>query len=329
LTVKGSQHVWFLDVVHEALWEALDAAGMTCHDGTSVSREALMEGDLGPVHGLVLRSRIRLDAEVLYALPDLQWIARSGSGLENIDLAMAATLGIAVHSSPEGNRDAVGEHCTGMLLGILHKLPSGDASIRQHQWLREAHRGRELKSMTVGIVGYGHMGSAFAERLAGFGCRVLAYDKYKEGWGEQPTTSRPLPHVEPIGWDAFCQQVDVVSLHLPWTAETKGMVDDAWLGQFENPILLLNTARGPIVQTKALLAALDDGRVTEACLDVLEFEGRSLEALDGLADEDMRAAFEQLLVHPHVLLSPHVAGWTVESYVKLSTVLADKILGRH
>ena len=266
---------------------------------------------------------------VFYALPDLQWIARSGSGLENIDMATAATLGIAVHSSAEGNRDAVGEHCSGMLLGTLHKLPSGDASIRQHQWLREAHRGRELKSMTVGIVGYGHMGSAFAERLAGFGCRVLAYDKYKEGWGEKPTAPPPLPHVEPIGWDAFCQQVDAVSLHLPWTAETKGMVDDEWLTQFENPILLLNTARGPIVQTKALLSALDDGRVTEACLDVLEFEGRSLEALDGLKDEDMRAAFEQLLAHPRVLLSPHVAGWTVESYVKLSTVLADKILGRH
>ena len=265
---------------------------------------------------------------MLHALPDLQWIARSGSGLENIDLATAAELDIAVHSSPEGNRDAVGEHCIGMLLGTLHKLPSGDASIRQHQWLREAHRGRELKSMTVGIVGYGHMGSAFAERLAGFGCRVMAYDKYKEGWGEQPTTQRPLPYVKPVGWDTFCQSVDVVSLHLPWTVETKGMVDDVWLAQFDKPILLLNTSRGPIVQTKALLSALDDGRVTEACLDVLEFEGRSLEALDGLADAEMRAAFEQLLAHPSVLLSPHVAGWTLESYVKLSTVLADKILGQ-
>lgn len=327
--MKESAQVWFLDVVHEALWKALDAAGMKCHHGTGVSREAIVAGDLDPVHGLVLRSRIRLDAEVLHALPDLQWIARSGSGLENIDLATAAELGIAVYSSPEGNRDAVGEHCTGMLLGSLHKLPSGDASIRQHQWLREPHRGRELKSMTVGIVGYGHMGSAFAERLAGFGCRVMAYDKYKEGWGEQPTTQRPFPHVKPVGWDTFCQKVDVVSIHLPWTTETKGMVDDVWLAQFDKPILLLNTARGPIVQTRALLSALDDGRVTKACLDVLEFEGRSLEALDGLADEEMRAAFEQLLAHPNVLLSPHVAGWTVESYVKLSTVLADKILGQH
>lgn len=326
--MKGLKHVWFLDVVHEALWEALETAGMACHDATNVSRETLISGALGPVHGLVLRSRIRIDAEVLRALPDLQWIARSGSGLENIDLAMAAQLGIAVHSSPEGNRDAVGEHCTAMLLSTLHKLPSGDASIRQHQWLREAHRGRELKSMTVGIVGYGHMGSAFAERLSGFGCQVLAYDKYKDSWGERPTAPRPLPHVAPVGWDAFCQEVDVVSLHLPWTTETKGIVDDAWLGQFDKPILLLNTARGPIVQTKALLSALDDGRVTAACLDVLEFEGRSLEALDGLADGEMRAAFEQLLSHPRVLLSPHVAGWTVESYVKLSTVLADKILGR-
>ena len=144
------------------------------------------------MHGLVLRSRIRLDAEVLQALPTFNGLHAADQS-ENIDLAAAAELGIAVHSSPEGNRDAVGEHCTGMLLGILHKLPSGDASIRQHQWLREAHRGRELKSMAVGIVGYGHVGSAFAERLAGFGCRVLAYDKYKEGWGEQPTIAPPPP----------------------------------------------------------------------------------------------------------------------------------------
>ena len=324
--MKESVHVWFLDVVHEALWNALDAAGMKCHDGTGVSREALVAGDIGPVHGLVLRSRIRLDAEVLHAIPDLQWIARSGSGLENIDLATTAKLGIAVHSSPEGNRDAVGEHCVGMLLSTLHKLTSADASIRQHQWLREAHRGRELKFMTVGIVGYGHMGSAFAERLSGFGCRVLAYDKYKDGWGETPSIPRPMKHVQPVGWSAFCRDVDVVSLHLPLTEETEKMVGEDWLDQFDRPILLMNTSRGSILHTSALLSALDQGQVTEACLDVLEFEGHSLEDLEELEDEFLRTTLERLLAHPRVLLSPHVAGWTVESYQKLSTVLADKIL---
>ncbi len=213
-----------------------------------------------------------------------------------------------------------------MLLNVLNKMRSGDASVRARQWEREAHRGRELKSLTVGIMGYGHMGSAVAERLSGFGCKVIAYDKYKDGWGESPSVASPLPHVRPVGWKAFCQEADVVSLHLPWTSETKGLVGDAWLHGFDKPIILLNTARGPIVQTAALLRALEKGLVTDACLDVLEFEGRSLEGLEGLSDPESRHAFEQLLAHPQVLLSPHVAGWTVESYVKLSSVLAEKIL---
>lgn len=324
----ASFHVWFLDTVHPALAEALTASGMTCHDATRMSREALINQGQStpPVDGLVLRSRIRLDREVLNALPDLKWVARSGSGLENIDLDRAAKLGIEVHSSPEGNRDAVGEHAVGMLLNVLNKVRSGDASIRSRRWEREAHRGRELKSLTVGIVGYGHMGSAVAERLSGFGCRVLAYDKYKEGWGESPYAAPPWPHVRPVGWAEFCREADVVSLHLPWTEETKGLVDDNWLKSFDKPVILLNTARGSIVQSSALLRALDDGRVTDACLDVLEFEGRSLEGLEGLSDPESRQAFERLLAHPQILLSPHVAGWTVESYLKLSTVLANKIL---
>ena len=321
-------HVWFLDSVHPALEEALTGAGMTCHDATKLTREQLIHQakNTPSVHAIVLRSRIRLDRDVLNALPDLKWIARSGSGLENIDLVRAAELGIDVHSSPEGNRDAVGEHVVGMLLNVLNKMRSGDASIRARRWEREAHRGRELKSLTFGILGYGHMGSAVAERLAGFGCRVLAYDKYRDGWGDSPSVAPPLPHVKPVGWAEFCREAEVVSLHLPWTPETKGLVDDAWLENFDKPVVLLNSARGPIVQTFALLRALDDGRVTDACLDVLEFEGRSLEGLDGLSDPESREAFERLLAHPRVLLSPHVAGWTVESYRKLSTVLADKIL---
>ena len=325
-------HVWFLDTVHSGLHEQLAEAGMICHDGTSLDRTDLIRqaaSPESPVHGLVLRSRLQLDEGLLRALPDLQWIARSGSGLENIDLSTAVSLNIEVFSSPEGNRDAVGEHVVGMLLNVLHKLRSSDESVRRKEWNREQHRGRELSAMTVGIMGYGHMGSAVAERLMGFGCRVMAYDKYKSGWGEHPDVERPLAHVEPVGWKDFCESVDVVSLHLPWTEETRGMADDAWFGQFSKPILLINSSRGPIVRTQPLLTALASGRVTHACLDVLEHEGRSLELLEFGSNVDERAAFETLLGHPNVLLSPHVAGWTVESYRKLSTVLADKILGRH
>lgn len=328
----GSFHVWFLDTVHPALQQRLEDAGMTCHDATRLTREELLKAEADPqatpVHGLVIRSRIALDAAVFDALPALQWVARSGSGLENIDLDAARSRGVVVHSSPEGNQDAVGEHTVGMLLNVLNRMQSGDASIRGHRWDREAHRGRELKSLTVGIVGYGHMGSAFAERLSGFGCRVVAYDKHRPGWGESPTVDRPLPHVEPVGLESLRNCADVVSLHLPWTVETRGLANEAWFSAFAKPIVLLNTARGAVVSTQALLNALDRGRVTAACLDVLEYEGPSLEALDGLKHDANRAAFERLLRHPHVLLSPHVAGWTVESYEKLSTVLADKILGR-
>jgi D-3-phosphoglycerate dehydrogenase len=323
-------HVWFLDTVHPALEQALREAGMICHDGTHLTREDMLAANTlaEPVHGLVLRSRLTLDAALLDALPDLQWVARSGSGLENIDVVHAERRGVVVHNSPEGNRVAVGEHTLGMLLSLLNHLRSGDASIRQRQWQREAHRGRELQSMTVGIYGYGHMGSAVAERLAGFGCRVMAYDKHRPLWGESPVVERPLPHVEPVGLQVLQQEADIVSLHLPWTDETKGLVDDAWLSAWRKPLVLLNTSRGAIVQTAALLRALDDGKVVAAGLDVLEFEGRSLERLDGLADLEARQTFETLLQRGDVLLSPHVAGWTNESWIKLSTVLAAKILGR-
>lgn len=322
-------HVWFLDTVHPVLAQRLTAAGMRCHDGTRLTREDLLHPQNlpHPVEALVLRSRLLLDAATLEALPKLRWIARSGSGLENIDLEAARARGVAVHNSPEGNRVAVGEHTVGMLLALLNHFRSGDASIRNRQWQREAHRGRELQSLTVGICGYGQMGSAFAERLAGFGCRVVAYDKYLAGWGDAPTAPRPLPHVEPVGEAELRRHADVVSLHLPWTAETRGLVNDAWLAGFERSVILLNTSRGPIVDTAALLRALNDGRVVHAGLDVLEFEGRSLEGLDGLSDDGSRQTFEALLAHPRVLLTPHVAGWTHESLVKLSTVLADKILG--
>lgn len=323
-------HAWFLDSVHPALEEALSAAGMVCHDATSLTRAALMahssDKDNPPIHGLVLRSRIELDRQILEALPELKWIARSGSGLETIDVQAASDRGISVFSSPEGNRDAVGEHVIGMLLNVLNHMRSGDESIRSRRWEREKHRGRELKALTVGIMGYGQMGSALGAKLAGFGCRVLAYDKYKQGWGESPSAHWPLPHVEPVGWKKFQSEVDVVSLHLPWTDETRQLVDDAWLRGFDKPIVFINTSRGPIVRTEALLSALDDGRVTDACLDVLETEGRSLEGLEGLHDPHAKKVFDELLAHPRVLLSPHVAGWTEESYAKLSLVLVEKIL---
>jgi D-3-phosphoglycerate dehydrogenase len=308
--------VAFLDTVHPILLERLEANGYSCHELYSTSREEILEGVLVDFEGVVIRSRLTLDARLLAALPNLKWIARSGSGLDNIDIEEAEARGINVINSPEGNRDAVGEHTLGLLLMLLHKLRSGDKSVHNRQWLREEHRGEELGAQTVGIIGYGVMGSSFAEKLSGLGCRIVAYDKFKEGFSTE--------NVEEVSEEEFFELSDIVSVHVPWTSETKGMINSEWLNRFAKPIIFINTSRGAVVQTSALLDAVDTGIVRSAALDVIEFEGRSLEGLE--LDDDAAETLDRLLKNDQILITPHVAGWSVESYFKLSSVLADKII---
>ena len=308
--------VAFLDTVHPILLDRLNSNGYICEELYNISREEILKGGLEEYTGLVIRSRLTIDARLLASLPSLKWIARSGSGLDNIDVEEAEARGVKVINSPEGNRDAVGEHCLGMLLTILHKIKSGDRSVHEMQWLREEHRGEELGAKTVGIIGYGVMGSAFAEKLSGLGCRVIAYDKYKKGFGSTA--------VEEVSEEDFFLQSEVVSIHVPWTPETKGMVDADWLRRFEKPIILLNTSRGAVVKTGDLLDAIDSGKVRSAGLDVIEYEGRSLEGLE--LDEGSQTTLNRLLSNDQILITPHVAGWSVESYYRLSSVIADKIL---
>lgn len=308
--------VAFLDTVHPILQERLTANGYSCQELYSTSREEILDGALEDFEGVVIRSRLTLDARLLAALSSLKWIARSGSGLDNIDLEEAKARGIEIINSPEGNKDAVGEHTLGLLLMLLHKLRSGDKSVHNRQWLREEHRGKELGAQTVGIIGYGVMGSSFAEKLNGLGCRIVAYDKYKEGFSTE--------NVEEVSEDEFFELSDIVSVHVPWTSETKGMIDSSWLERFLKPIIFLNTSRGAVVRTSDLLDAIDAGNVRSAALDVIEFEGRSLEGLE--LGDDAVATLERLLKNDQILITPHVAGWSVESYFKLSSVLADKII---
>ena len=312
------QKVAFLDSVHPILEERLEASGMLPLHCESVSRSDILNGHLsskfGEIHGVVLRSRLRLDAEIFNALPHLKWIARSGSGLENIDTVEAEKRGIGVFNSPEGNAPSVGEHVVGQLLMLLHKLHHADRHVRSGQWDREAHRGKELSTMTVGIIGFGHMGRSVAKRLKGFGCRILVYDKYVHGFDG-------TDGVEEVTMEVLKTSADIITLHIPLTGETKAMVDREWLHSFANPILFINSSRGGIVQTEALNEALKDGSVQMAALDVLEYE---LDSLEGLSEHP--AALNELLNNPSVVLSPHVAGWSVESYHRLSDVLADKIL---
>ena len=310
--------VAFLDTVHPILKNKLEENGFHCKDYLTLSREDIVQGSLKDIDGIVLRSRLQIDAKVLHSLPNLKWIARSGSGLENIDLTEAEARDIHVYNSPEGNRDAVGEHVLGMILMILHKLRSCDITVHGRVWAREKHRGTELSSKTVGILGYGEMGSAFASKLIGLGCKVIAYDKYKKGFSSE--------FVEEVQEDEFFERSEIVSIHVPWTAETKHLVNSSWLSKFKKPIVLINSSRGAVVNTSDLLDAIDLGQVSAIGLDVLEFEGRSLEGLDQLTDADARSTLTRLLESPNAYLSPHVAGWTVESYIKLSTYLANKIL---
>jgi D-3-phosphoglycerate dehydrogenase len=307
--------VLFLDAVHEVLEQRLKRAGWSCdHDYACTYDELMLKINL--YDGLVIRSRLRLDATVLAKAPSLKFIARSGSGLENIDVSFAKKTGIRVYSSPEGNRDAVGEHALGMLLMLLNHLKRADSEVRNGAWRREANRGTELAQRTVGIIGYGHMGSAFAEKLSGFNCRIVAYDKYK--------VIHPADQaVEQVTLAELQQEADVISLHIPLSEETHHFIDDAFIAGCSRSFVLINTARGRHVDSAALRRGLDSGAVSGACLDVLEHEQHSFEALSADADNEV---VESLLNSDRVLFSPHIAGWTHESYFKLSNVLADKVL---
>ena len=262
--------------------------------------------------GLVLRSKMYVTKEIMDDNPQLRFIARAGSGTDNIDVEEAQKHNIAIFNAPEGNRDAVGEHLIGMLLMLMNKLNQSHSEVVQKVWLREGNRGYELKGKTVGIIGYGNNGSATAEKLSGFGCKVLAYDKYKSGFQSE--------YADEVGMDTIFREADILSLHIPLTQETQQLVDDDFFEKFHKPIIFMNAARGKILRLLSLKHAMESGKVIGACLDVLENEN-----LDSLSEEQERA-FNYLRATHRVIFSPHVAGWTVESYRKISEVLADKIL---
>ncbi len=228
-------------------------------------------------------------------------------GLESIDFAYAERKGIALFAAPEGNRNAVGEHALGMLLSLFNKLNKADREVRKGFWHREENRGIELDGKTVGIIGYGNMGKAFAKKLRGFDVDVLCYD-IKADVGDENATQ--------VNLEEFQNRVEVVSLHTPWTPETDKMINSEFINQFKHPFWLINTARGNSVVTADLVLALIEGKILGAGLDVLEFEKSSFENL--FTEENVPAALQELMFLENVILSPHVAGWTVESHQKIS-----------
>lgn len=308
------QNVLFIDTAHPALIEGLSDAGFHCDEFPGRDRAAILNS-LEPYFGLVIRSKIKLDREAIDRAPHLKFIARVGAGLENIDVSYAQSKGIVCINSPEGNRDAVGEHALAMLLMLLNHLGRADAQVRKGIWIRAENRGTEIKGKTVGIIGYGNMGSAFAQRLMGFDARIIAYDKYKTGFGNE--------QVEEVALETLFREADILSLHVPFTPETEYMVNSAFLERFQNPLYLINTARGKVVKTADLVAQMQAGKVLGAALDVLEYEKLSFENLDA---ESLPADFKWLIDSDRVVFSPHIGGWTHESHYKLSQVIVDKVL---
>ena len=305
----------FIDRVHPILFDLLEQAAYDCEWRDQLSREEVLE-QLPNYQGAVIRSKFKFDQSVFDAAPNLKWIARSGAGMENIDLKIAEQRGVRCFNSPEGNRDAVAEHCVGMLLSLFNRINIADREVRNKQWKREENRGVELMGKTVGILGYGNMGEAFSKRLKGFGVKVIAYDKYKSGFDSELVKEVSLSELQ--------QQSDVLSIHLPLTEETDGMIDRSFIQSFAKSFYLINTARGKNLLTKDLVEALQSGKIKGACLDVLEYEHLSFE---GLQTENLPQEFKTLIEMEQVIFSPHVAGWTDASYEKLSRVLAEKIIG--
>lgn len=261
--------------------------------------------------GFIVRSKTTIDKALLEGQKELKFIARAGAGIDQLDMAYLESKNIQVLNAPEGNRDALGEHVLGMLLSLSNHLRHADMEIRNKVWDREGNRGFEIGGKTVAILGYGNMGTAVAEKLAGFGCRVIAYDKYKKNYGDL--------YAEQVEMEDIYEQADIFTLHVPLTDETRNLVDLKYLKQFKKPIVFINAARGEIVPLKDLLLALDEGIIHLAALDVLENEKLSF-LTDGQA-----ASFNKLIKDDRVLLSPHVGGWSFESYQKINEVLVDKI----
>jgi D-3-phosphoglycerate dehydrogenase len=302
-----------LDTNHPLLWEQLETAGFQNEADYASTKEEL-ESKIENYHGIVIRSRFKIDKTFIDKAKNLQFIARVGAGLESIDCEYAESKNIKLIAAPEGNASAVGEHALGMLLSLFNKLNTADKEVKSGQWNRESNRGTELDGKTVGIIGYGNMGKSFAKKLRGFEVDVLCYD-ILSNVADSNAKQVPLQEIQ--------QKADVLSLHIPWTPETDKLVDTSFINQFSKPFWFINTARGKSVVTSDLVSALQSGKILGAGLDVLEYEKLSFETL---FEGEKPEAFDYLLQAKNVILTPHIAGWTIESKEKLAQVIVDKIL---
>ncbi len=355
--------ILFLDTVHPCLQQKLEALGYHCEINIKDPVREI-EKIIHRFFGIVIRSRITLDKKILSHAKNLKFIARSGSGMESIDVNFAHKKGIFCINSPEGNRNAVAEHALGMLLNLFNNINRADKEIREGKWVREKNRGLELGGKTIGIIGYGNTGSAFTKLLQGFDVKILVYDKYKNlketnpnEFGEVAIGNKKERKIFTSSLKDIFSEADVLSLHIPLTEETIYLVQEVFIKKFRKNFFLINTSRGPIVKTDDLVKNIKSGKIQGACLDVIEYEEGSFEEIgrgkledgrqksekgswsgengkwkmedgkreSGKGSWNVEESFEFLKKSDKVILTPHIAGWTVESYRKLSEVLAEKI----
>ncbi|TKC13141.1 phosphoglycerate dehydrogenase [Pedobacter polaris] len=300
--------ILIIDDLHPAFKERAIALGFEVDDKPLITREETL-AIIKDYVGIAVRTKFRIDLELFNAAPNLKFVARAGAGLDNIDEAIANERNIHLMNAPEGNRDAVGEHAIGLLLSLMNNFRNADNEIRTGVWDREGNRGYELKGKTVGIIGYGFMGQKMAQKLAGFEVNVIAYDKYKTGFTNE--------FAREVSMEEIVKHSDVLSLHVPLTKETRQMVNDEYFYHFKKPIFFINTARGEIVNTSAVLANIKKGKILGAGLDVLETE-----KFPALGEQDW---YGDLKTSGKLILTPHVGGWTFDSYRKISEVLAQKL----
>ena len=303
-----SKRILIVDDLHPAFAEKARELGFEVDNKPLINREETLSIIAGYV-GIAVRTKFRIDTQLFDAASQLKFVARAGAGLDNIDEIEAKERNIELINAPEGNCDAVGEHAVGLLLSLMNNFCKADEEIKRGIWDRESNRGFELKGKVVGIIGYGFMGQSFAEKLAGFGVRIIAYDKYKTGFSDD--------YVREVSMEEIVKHSDVLSLHIPLTKETKQMVNDEYFFHFKKPIFFINTARGEIVSTTAVLTQLKKGKIIGAGLDVLE-----IEKFPSLGEQPW---FDELKASGKVILTPHVAGWTFDSYRKISEVLGRKL----
>mgnify|MGYP001248387276 CR=1 FL=1 len=302
--------ILIIDEMHLSMVEMLEKDGHQVTYSPKITRSEILD-QVGNFEGLIIRSKTPMDRELLEKAVNLKFIGRAGAGLDQIDLDYLVERGVKLFHAAKGNRDAVAEHAIGGLLALFNHLIKADSEVRKGVWDREGNRGHELMGKTVGIMGYGNMGKSFAKRLRGFGVSVLAYDKYKLDFGNEL--------VEEVNWEKLKAEADILSIHVPLTSETRNFFTLEELKSFSKPFWLINTARGEVISFASLNAALDQGILRGAVLDVLENEKFQK------FTPEQKSEFEKLAVRENVVFSPHVAGWTFESYEKINQVLLKKI----